>query len=69
MKGFLLAVTSTFLLILRAASAQEIPSQEQRLELLLFPMIVLGSLAISLAISAALYRSSRARPEAGKRKK
>ncbi len=58
MKNFsALTAFLTLALFLQTASAQDLPTQEQRLQVLLFPILVVGSLAISVAISAALYRS------------
>jgi hypothetical protein len=68
MKKFsFLAASLALALFMQSASAQELPTPEQRLQILLFPILVAGSLAISVAISAALYKSSNVNKKIGKR--
>jgi integral membrane sensor domain MASE1 len=68
MKQLILTSLLTAAFLIQSASAQEFPSQSQRLEVLLLPILVIGSLAISLAISAALYKSKSGKKPKGKKR-
>jgi len=50
MKQSILSALLAVMFILQGVSAQEAPSQGQRLELFLLPIIVFGSVAISLVV-------------------